>query len=92
MECVGCADRSCFDLSRHSSATKVELTAKEPLAEPVSCYTHLQTLELDMKSCSSAGQIGREPSYCREGGREPSGSVLHSQVRLSLQDRQHPGS
>ena len=39
MECVGCADRSCFDLSRHSSATKVDLTAKETLAEPVSFLT-----------------------------------------------------
>ena len=35
MECVGCADRSCYDLSRHSTATKVELSAKEELPEPV---------------------------------------------------------
>ena len=36
MECVGCADRSCFDLERHRAATKVDLTAKEDLPEPVS--------------------------------------------------------
>ena len=36
MECVGCADRSCFDLERHHAATKVDLTAKEDLPEPVS--------------------------------------------------------
>ena len=35
MECVGCADRSCYDLSHHSAATKVELSAKEELPEPV---------------------------------------------------------
>ena len=35
MECVGCADRSCYDLSHHSTATKVELSAKEELPEPV---------------------------------------------------------
>ena len=35
MECVGCADRSCYDLSRHSTVTKVELSAKEELPEPV---------------------------------------------------------
>lgn len=35
MECVGCADRSCFDLTQHSKATKVDLSAKEHLSEPV---------------------------------------------------------
>ena len=35
VECVGCADRSCYDLSHHSTATKVELSAKEELPEPV---------------------------------------------------------
>lgn len=34
VECVGCADRSAFDLTQHSKATKVELTAKEDLAQP----------------------------------------------------------
>ena len=32
---MGCADRSCYDLSRHSAVTKVELSAKEELPEPV---------------------------------------------------------
>ena len=35
MECVGCADRSCYDLSRHSEASKTELTAQVTLPEPV---------------------------------------------------------
>lgn len=33
IECVGCADRSCFDLSQHSKATGVKLNAETQLAE-----------------------------------------------------------
>jgi len=35
IECVGCADRSAFDLSRHSEKTKEKLVARELLAEPM---------------------------------------------------------
>eukprot|EP00357_Protocruzia_adherens_P026662 CAMPEP_0114977724 /NCGR_PEP_ID=MMETSP0216-20121206/3400_1 /TAXON_ID=223996 /ORGANISM="Protocruzia adherens, Strain Boccale" /LENGTH=627 /DNA_ID=CAMNT_0002338821 /DNA_START=66 /DNA_END=1949 /DNA_ORIENTATION=- len=35
VECVGHADRACFDLSRHTEGSKVELMAAEPLDEPV---------------------------------------------------------
>eukprot|EP00123_Amoebidium_parasiticum_P007460 comp18137_c0_seq1/m.18868 comp18137_c0_seq1/g.18868 ORF comp18137_c0_seq1/g.18868 comp18137_c0_seq1/m.18868 type:complete len:675 (-) comp18137_c0_seq1:258-2282(-) len=35
VECVGCADRSAYDLTRHSEAAKVELVAQEDLPEPV---------------------------------------------------------
>lgn len=34
IECVGCADRSCYDLSQHSKATGVRLNAEAPLKEP----------------------------------------------------------
>lgn len=34
LECVGCADRSCYDLTQHSRATKVRLTAHRYLKEP----------------------------------------------------------
>lgn len=36
VECVGCADRACYDLACHSKATGVDLVAQEPLPEPVS--------------------------------------------------------
>ena len=36
VECVGCADRSCFDLNCHMTAAKVDMSAKEDLPEPVS--------------------------------------------------------
>lgn len=34
VECVGCADRSAYDLSQHTLATKVRLVAEKKLAEP----------------------------------------------------------
>lgn len=35
IECVGCADRSCYDLEQHAKATKVALNASEQLATPI---------------------------------------------------------
>jgi len=34
VECIGCADRSCFDLQCHAAASKVSLHAERPLSEP----------------------------------------------------------
>ena len=36
IECVGCADRSAYDLSVHAAKTKEKLSVKEALKEPVS--------------------------------------------------------
>ncbi|XP_078008139.1 glycine--tRNA ligase isoform X2 [Phascolarctos cinereus] len=36
IEIVGCADRSCYDLTCHSKATKVPLVAEKLLKEPIS--------------------------------------------------------
>ena len=35
VECVGCADRSAFDLKQHTKATGVKLCAEKKLDEPV---------------------------------------------------------
>ncbi|RUS79990.1 hypothetical protein EGW08_012255, partial [Elysia chlorotica] len=34
VECVGCADRSCYDLNQHTKATGVRLSAEKPLPAP----------------------------------------------------------
>ena len=34
IECVGCADRSCYDLTQHAKATGARLTAQRRLKEP----------------------------------------------------------
>jgi len=34
VECVGCADRSCYDLTQHSKATNTKLAAEKKLKEP----------------------------------------------------------
>jgi glycyl-tRNA synthetase len=36
IECVGCADRSCYDLTQHTKATNVKLVAERKLPEPIS--------------------------------------------------------
>lgn len=33
LECIGCADRSCYDLNQHAQATNVKLAANRPLKE-----------------------------------------------------------
>ncbi|XP_060516958.1 glycine--tRNA ligase [Cylas formicarius] len=35
VECVGCADRSAFDLTQHTQATGVRLAAEKKLSEPI---------------------------------------------------------
>uniref|UniRef100_A0AAQ5XT20 glycine--tRNA ligase n=1 Tax=Amphiprion ocellaris TaxID=80972 RepID=A0AAQ5XT20_AMPOC len=45
IETVGCADRSCYDLSCHSRATKVPLVAEKPLKEPISFYLNVVQFE-----------------------------------------------
>lgn len=34
LECIGCADRSCYDLAQHANATNVKLSANRPLKTP----------------------------------------------------------
>uniref|UniRef100_A0A6G1SAC0 Glycine--tRNA ligase n=1 Tax=Aceria tosichella TaxID=561515 RepID=A0A6G1SAC0_9ACAR len=34
LECIGCADRSCYDLTQHANATNVKLSANRQLKEP----------------------------------------------------------
>jgi glycyl-tRNA synthetase len=45
VECVGCADRACYDLSQHSAFTGERLVARERLATPVS--VKVRKLEID---------------------------------------------
>ena len=41
VECVGCADRSCYDLNQHSKATGTKLVAEKRLQQPISFNTVL---------------------------------------------------
>ena len=42
IECVGCADRSCYDLGAHAAATKTDLSAKRPIPTPITVEVHTQ--------------------------------------------------
>lgn len=46
VECVGCADRSCFDLTQHARATGARLIAEKPLPQPVSLFLPSVTYRL----------------------------------------------
>lgn len=35
MECVGCADRSAYDLTQHTKATGISLIAEKQLPQPI---------------------------------------------------------
>lgn len=41
VECVGCADRSCYDLNQHTKATGTRLVAEKRLQEPISFNTEI---------------------------------------------------
>ena len=45
VECVGCADRACYDLSQHSAFTGERLVARERLATPIT--VNVRKLEID---------------------------------------------
>jgi hypothetical protein len=51
VECVGCADRSAFDLTQHTKATGVRLAAEKRLAEPKVVNVTGETLILLSGAC-----------------------------------------
>ncbi|ESO96348.1 hypothetical protein LOTGIDRAFT_202150 [Lottia gigantea] len=46
IECVGCADRSCYDLTQHTEATGVKLVADRKLPEPISFFISYRTVDV----------------------------------------------
>lgn len=52
IECVGCADRACYDLSMHTKATGEKLVARERLAEPI--RRRVRRIEVDRKLIGQA--------------------------------------
>lgn len=62
IECVGCADRSAYDLKQHSKASGVDLTAERRIATPKEVFSIdiLPTKELTKKlSSKKAKQLGK---------------------------------
>ncbi|NXP44149.1 GARS ligase, partial [Heliornis fulica] len=62
IEIVGCADRSCYDLSCHARATKVPLIAEKPLKEPISFQNKPDSLEVKVNIVqfeANKGAIGK---------------------------------
>ncbi|KAE9548749.1 hypothetical protein FO519_008040 [Halicephalobus sp. NKZ332] len=59
IECVGHADRSCYDLHQHAKATKVKLVASKPLAEPKKVIQMVPSLNMALigKQYKSDGKL-----------------------------------
>ena len=78
IECVGCADRSCYDLEAHERATKKGLFANERLATPISALMqlgHRDGLGRGAGKRGSGGSAGQ--------GGERGGDSTHGQSRLN---------
>ena len=56
VECVGCADRSCYDLTQHHKASGVRLVAEKALPEPVS-PTQLWNYVRPLVRCASRTRV-----------------------------------
>ena len=63
VECVGCADRSCYDLQQHSKATNVKLVAERRLAEPISF-------------CRILGVFSQHEIFIQVQGKGPPGCLI----------------
>jgi len=60
IECVGCADRSCFDLTQHAKMSGTKLVASRRLPEPI----EKQVIEVDTKKGKAV--IGKQFKQNRE--------------------------
>mmetsp|Transcript_110556 Transcript_110556/g.263564 ORF Transcript_110556/g.263564 Transcript_110556/m.263564 type:complete len:628 (+) Transcript_110556:112-1995(+) len=59
LECVGIADRACFDLSAHAKAAKVDLAFRETLEKPIEMEVLRLTKEAGIKVMKTFGKNGR---------------------------------
>eukprot|EP00927_Polykrikos_kofoidii_P016720 TRINITY_DN17577_c0_g1_i1.p1 TRINITY_DN17577_c0_g1~~TRINITY_DN17577_c0_g1_i1.p1 ORF type:complete len:673 (-),score=114.56 TRINITY_DN17577_c0_g1_i1:90-1982(-) len=67
LECVGIADRACFDLNAHSTATKVDLAYRETLDKPVEVEVLTLTKPAGIAVMKAFGKKGRQVKDWLEG-------------------------
>lgn len=78
IECVGCADRSCYDLERHEAVTKKGLFAQEKLDTPIT--TEALVVESNM------GQIGKVFKQKAQAIKEYLGGLTQEQLASLAKD------
>merc|ERR1719487_886337 len=59
LECVGIADRACFDLNAHATAAKVDLNYKEMLEKPIEQETVVLTKKGAIATMKGFGKPGK---------------------------------
>lgn len=72
IECVGCADRSAYDLSVHSARTNEKLVVRQPLPEPVT----VEKFEVDIEK----KKFG--PKFRKDAGKVQDWLVARTQCEL----------
>jgi len=59
LECVGIADRDCFDLNAHATASKTDLSFREPLETPIETEVLVITKAAGIAVMKAFGKLGR---------------------------------
>ena len=83
VECVGCADRACYDLSMHSAVTGEKLMAREKLDEPL----HVSTVKLlvDKKAVGMAFKAAsKEIAQILEGAVDAQAEEMYARAANDL--------
>lgn len=80
IECVGCADRSAYDLSVHMKATGVPLQVREPLKEPVKVEEFIAQLDKKKTGPRFRQNVGKVQSTLDELSQE-----LKEKLSISLE-------
>jgi glycyl-tRNA synthetase len=60
LECVGIADRACFDLNAHADAAKVDLKYRETLEKPIEVEQLVPTKQAGIEVMKAFGKQGRK--------------------------------
>ena len=82
IECVGCADRSAFDLSVHSKKTGAPLCVRETRSEPLKIEEW--QIELDRKKL---GPLFKKDGKTVEAALEASSQDLREELSMQLRDQ-----
>lgn len=81
LECVGIADRACFDLTAHQEASKVDLAYRETLDPPIEITTTCITKKAGIAVMKAFGKSGRAVKEWLEGLPEDQLTSITSEVK-----------
>src|ERR1700737_4374426 len=87
IECVGCADRSAYDLTMHSRATGTKLVVRQPLEKPIIsavCRPNIERQKFGMKFRKDAKPIEEVISKMSQLELESCKKVLDGENKVEI--------